>query len=192
MKIFIHHIWPKQYSPTNYSDEPTLVDINPSFKIKQLKEKIAKQTNIPSSDQFLSIEGRTLEDEQTLVSCDYIKDGSTISMVIWRNASRQKYQVFVSILRSNEQREVIKLEIFYQDTVTQVKYAIYELTSIPIEKQRIIFAGKQLEDDRVFSNYGIQKESTVHLVIRDKVRVADVPPVPPEVHVSSRHYCTIL
>ncbi|KAL7597621.1 hypothetical protein Lser_V15G23021 [Lactuca serriola] len=130
-----------------------------SETIGNVKEMIQDKEGIPRHQQRLMIDGENLEDDLTLSDYD-IENGSSLDLVLWLGGGEMR--IFVKTFTGKP----IKLMVEGSKTIDDVKGKIQDIEGIPLIHQRLVIAGKNLEDDLSLSDHNIQHGSTLDLIVR--------------------------
>ncbi len=140
-------------------------EVSPSDTILSLQTKLKESQGLDEKDQYLGLFGgmyQALMDRSFLPHLTFeealVKDGDTLYLSVRKGG----YRLFIKTLDG----QALELDTDVYDLIWNIKVLIQEQTGFPVEKQRVIFAGKQLEDHRGVAEYGIQKDSTLHLILK--------------------------
>ena len=144
----------------NYAENMVPLDISGDSFIWTIKEKLRYVLNIEPQNQFYFFKGGILRDNKCLSNYN-IQEGNIITLYTYLPESK-KMEITIKTLTGKE----YTLNVEPSNRVVDVKFMIEKKESLIIDKQRLIYEGFQLDDNRTLADYKIGSNAVLHLVLR--------------------------
>ena len=134
------------------------VHVAPSNTIRDIKNEIRREEDIPPEHQRPIYVGRELNDDRKL--SDYGISSLSVLQLVTKTATT------IPIRVETVSGQSFAFDVAISDTVKRVKEMLKDKAGTPTDLQRLVFAGSVLDDGQPLSHYNVQSESTLHLVLR--------------------------
>ena len=132
-------------------------------RVLQLKKLVQDAAGIPVMQQeiFLNSQGLPLRSCDTLLACG-VCSADDVTIVVKPVQAMRIWHLFVKDVTG----KTMTIEAEPTSIVYELKYAVQTRTGIPVDQQRLIYSGRQLQDAQSLCSHGLTKECTVHVVLR--------------------------
>ncbi|XP_051515729.1 polyubiquitin-like [Myxocyprinus asiaticus] len=145
-----------------FNGDTTSLTVGYNATVGELKQLISRDFRVSPPQQKLSANnGRRidLEDDSRTLSSYGLHPGSTVMLFI---TNPGPFQVFVK----NEKGSIGTYDVSIDETVEQLQEKIFNKERVPVDQQRLIYNGRQLESGKKLQEYDITSHSTIHMTLR--------------------------